>query len=302
MQYLKGLEGYTDTAGSAVTFGKFDGLHRGHSKLISKVRELGEQHELNSIVCSFDMNGQGLLMTKEERQEHLEGKVDYLIDCPFSENLRRMSAEGFIKNIIKGLFHAEYVIVGTDFHFGYGQSGDAQILKDFEEEYGYKAIIVEKERYEGRIISSTYVKEMMREGNVELADDLLGYKFGITGVVEHGKQLGRKLGFPTFNVSWPEKKLVPPRGVYLSRVFVDNAWYNGISNVGVKPTVSHEGRVLIETYLFGYSGNAYDKKVKIELLKFRRPEQKFHGVEEMKENIDRDIEYGKCFFAMDKGE
>lgn len=298
MEYIKGLEEYKDTGKSAVTFGKFDGLHRGHQKLVEKVKELGKKEQLKRIVCSFDMNGQGMLMTKDERYERLKDQVDYLVDCPFSEELRHMSAEGFIKDVIKGVFHADYVVVGSDFHFGYGQSGDVEILKDFEEKYDYKAIIVNKERYEGRIISSTYVKEMMREGNVELADDLLGYYFGINGVVEGGKKLGRKLGFPTMNVPWPKKKLVPPRGVYLSRVRIEDVWYNGISNVGVKPTVSDEGRVLIETYLFNYSGNAYGKEVKIELLQFRRPERRFSGIEEMKEYVDKDIAYGKTYFEI----
>lgn len=280
-----------------MTFGKFDGLHRGHQTLVRKVRELGETKGVSTAVCAFDMKREGLLMTREERGAHLEGEVDYLVDCPFSPEFRKMSAEDFIRVIICGVFRASQVVVGTDFHYGYGQAGDAQMLLEYEQKYGYEAIVLEKERYRDRVISSTYIKELMREGNIELARKLLGYAYGIEGVVEHGKQLGRTLGFPTFNVVWPKEKIVPERGVYFSRILVDGRWYEGITNVGVKPTVSQEEKVLAESFLFGYDGNAYGKTVRIELLSFWRPEQRFGSVEEMKARVKQDIVRGKAYFA-----
>ncbi len=172
------------------------------------------------------------------------------------------------------------------------------MLRQYAGEYGYEPIVIEKERYGDRIISSTYIKELLSEGKLALANQLLGYSYGITGQVEHGKKLGRTLGFPTLNVAWQEGKLVPPRGVYLSNIQVDKEWFHGISNVGVKPTVSKEERVLIESFLFGYDGDAYGKEVTIELLSFRRPECVFESVAKLKSCIDRDIEYGKRFFGM----
>lgn len=295
MQYIEGLKEYTDTGKSAVTFGKFDGLHRGHQKLVERVKAFEKQQGVKSALCAFDMNGRQILMTKEERKERLQD-VDYLVNCPFSDEFRHMEAEEFISKIIKGVFHADYVVVGKDFHFGYGQKGNADFLKEYMNKYDYHAVVVEKERYHGREISSTYIKEVVRDGDMELARTLLGYHYGVNGVVERGERLGRTLGFPTMNVLWPQEKILPPLGVYVSRVSIDGNWYQGITNVGVKPTVSDSGRMLAESYLFDYSGDAYGKKVRVELLKFHRPEIKFQSIEAMKERVKKDIRYGENYF------
>lgn len=297
MEYLAGLEHYKDTGRSAVTFGKFDGLHLGHQTLIRKVAQLKQTEKVRAVVCAFDMKRSGILMTKEERAAHLQDSMDYLVECPFSEEFRQMSGEAFIKEIICGVFHAKYVVVGTDFRFGYGQGGNADMLKKYAGVYGYETVVLEKERYQGRIISSTYIKELMEAGEISLADKLLGYPYSIRGVVEHGRRLGRTLGFPTFNVVWPMAKIIPPRGVYFSRILVDGRDYAGITNVGVKPTVSTEEKVLAESFLLDYAGDAYGKEVTIELLEFRRPEQKFGDIQEMKACIDRDIACGREYFA-----
>ncbi len=298
MHYIKGLDHYTFEGKTAVTFGKFDGLHCGHGRLIRKVKELGEKEDAASVVCAFDMNQSNVLMTKEERELHLENEVDYLVDCPFTKEFRELSAEVFIRDIIKGVFHADFVVVGTDFQFGYGKRGDIHMLAAYERQYEYELTVIEKMRYNDRIISSTYIKEVLRNGAVADAGRMLGYSFGIAGVVEHGKQLGRTLGFPTFNVLWPAEKIVPPKGVYLCRVYVDGRGYNGIANIGVKPTVSDEDKVRIESFLFGYEGNAYGKEVMVELIEYVRPEQKFSGKEELKQYVNRDIEYGKRYFEI----
>lgn len=305
MQYINRLSGYKDRKESAVTFGKFDGLHTGHQKLVEQVQKLGKEEGLASIVCAFDMQplwertgkAPQMLMTGKERQRRLEGKVDVLVECPFTAEFSKIHAKAFIRDIISRTLHAKHVVVGTDFQFGYHKQGDIHLLKQYEEEYGYHLTVIEKERYGGRIISSTYIKELLKEGDLALADRLLGYAYGITGKVEHGKRLGRTLGFPTLNVAWPAYKLVPPRGVYLSNIQVDGQWFHGISNVGVKPTVSREERVLIESFLFGYDGDAYGKEVTVDLLEFRRPERTFGSIAELKVCIDKDIEYGKHFFA-----
>lgn len=309
MQYIKGIESCNCPDRSAVTLGKFDGLHRGHQKLVEKVKECAEKQGLKSIVCSFDMlplyermhkPGQ-VLMTKEERRSHLSGKVDYLIDCPFTERFSQIEAEAFIKDILAETFHASVVVVGADFRFGHEKKGDIHMLAAYQKAYGYQLIVIEKERYQGREISSTYVKEALKEGKMELAETLLGYPYSITGVVEHGQKLGRTLGFPTCNVAPPKEKLLPPRGVYLELLKLEGAIYPAIGNLGVKPTVDEEGRVLVESYLLGYSGDAYGKTVEIQFKEFRRPEQKFADVQEMKAQVDKDIAYGKTFFKGELG-
>lgn len=214
MQYIRELAEYNGNGRAAVTFGKFDGLHRGHQMLVTKVRELGKQENINSIVCSFDMRplwkekgiAPELLMVGEERQERVKDEVDYLIECPFTESFRQKSAEDFIQEIIHDLFRAKYIVVGTDFTFGCEKRGDVHMLAEYADQYDYELIVIEKERYHDRIISSTYVKEVVKEGDVGLAETLLGYPFEVEGTVEHGRQLGRTLGFPTLNVAWPGRK------------------------------------------------------------------------------------------------
>ena len=304
MQYIKGLSQYESDRESAVTFGKFDGLHKGHQKLVSKVRELSKEHNVNSIVCAFDMHPlwerisavPQIIMDKRERELPLAGQVDFLVDCPFTTKFSQMSSEAFIEEIICGLFHARFVVVGTDFRFGYEKRGDVHMLADYAKRYGYQLFVIEKERYQDRIISSTYIKEVLREGDVEKAKEMLGYPYGVDGVVEHGKRLGRTLGFPTVNLHWPADKIVPPNGVYFSDVRIGGDRYHAISNVGVKPTVSDGERLLVESFLFGYQGDAYGKEILVEFLKYRRPERKFESVDELKRAVSQDLDAGRRFF------
>ena len=298
MQYIDGIENYRDTERSVVTFGKFDGLHMGHQKLVNKVQELAADNNLKSIVCYFDMNRRDILMTKEDRQYRLEGQVDYLVRGVFTDAFRRMSAEDFIRVIVKDRFHADYVVVGADFHFGYGKMGDRRVLKYYSDRYDYEPIIMYKECYGEHSISSTYIKDNIRRGNIQLANVMLGYNFGITGVIKPGTQMGRMLECPTFNLEWPENKLMLPNGVYFTRTMIDGIWYNGVSNIGTKPTISDESEIVVKTHLFGYSGNAYGKSVRLEILQFHREEIKFPKVSDLKECVAYDILYAKKYFGM----
>lgn len=164
------------------------------------------------------------------------------------------------------------------------------------EKYHYKAIVVEKARFKHREISSSFIKSLVKDGSITTANYLLTYPYPVEGIVKHGKHLGSELGFPTCNVEWPAHKVLPPKGVYVSRVYIDGEVYGAISNIGVKPTVSDENKVLIESYLYGYSGDAYGKNVKIELLEFRRPEHKFSSIKEMQVRVRQDIQYVREYF------
>ena len=147
-------------------------------------------------------------MTKQERRSHLEGKIDCLIEYPFTKELREMEAEVFIKNILCEKLHAAHIVVGTDFAFGHEKRGNTEMLKMFSEKGGYTLDVIEKERYDQIVISSTYIRDVLSQGNVTLAAELLGYRYGVTGIVRHGRQLGRTLGFPTMNVEPEEKKIL----------------------------------------------------------------------------------------------
>lgn len=304
MQYIKGIEFYKDEHRTAVTLGKFDGLHRGHQKLIKSVKEHAQMDNVKSVVFAFDMGPlferlgkkRECIMTNEERRIRLEGQVDYLLECPFTENICRMEAEAFIREILVDRLHVKYVSVGTDFHFGHEKRGDYRMLEMYAKEYGYQVEVIEKERYHDREISSTYVKEELREGRIDIVNTLLGYPYLIAGEVEHGRKLGRRIGFPTMNVIPPPEKLLPPNGVYVNEIIVDGKCYEGVCNIGVKPTVGMGFKPSVETFLFEYEGDAYGKNICIRVYEAEREEQKFPSVSELKEQMAKDIEYAKAYF------
>lgn len=295
MKYITGIESYSGQKRSAVTLGKFDGLHLGHQKLIDKIISYASD-ECESIVCAFDMHRDSL-MTGRERREHLEPKVDWLIDQPFTKSLREMEAEEFIDRILYKVLRAAHIVVGTDFSFGYGKRGNAALLQEMADQYGYTVDVIEKERYLGTVISSTYIKDALAQGDVKLAERLLGYPYEMTGIVRHGKQLGRTLGFPTMNIEPEKNKILPRFGVYACRVRIDGKWYDAVGNAGIKPTVTDEQRRLLEVYVYGYDGDAYGKEITAQFCEFERPETKFGSVEELKNNVMRDMRYGERYFA-----
>ena len=300
MQYIKGLDAFDGRNQTAVTLGKFDGLHRGHQKLLNRIMKYAQKEDCDSVVCAFDMD-RDCLMTNEERRAFLEDKVDYLIEIPFTREMMEMEAEKFIDEILHKKLHASHIVVGTDFNFGHKKRGNHQMLEKYAAKYGYTVDVVEKAYYKDREISSTYIRELLLDGNIPLANKLLGYPYEITSVVEHGQQLGRTLGFPTMNLAPQEKKILPKYGVYACRVLVDGVWYGGVGNAGVKPTVAQEKRRLFEVYVYGYEGDAYGKTATVQILEFERPETKFHSVEELKDRVMKDMRYGEEYLKNHPG-
>lgn len=185
MEYIKGIEAYKDTRPSAVTLGKFDGLHLGHELLIERVEIHQKQDAMAGIVCAFDMRPMyekwkkpyQILLSNEEKAARLDGKIDYFVDCPFDETIASMEAEQFIEDVLVRRFHARYVVVGTDFRFGHGTRGDYHMLQKFGEIHQFSVEVIQKKQYKGREISSTYIKELLAEGNTEVAEQLLGYDY-----------------------------------------------------------------------------------------------------------------------------
>ena len=236
------------------------------------------------------------LLTRAEKRKKLEDAgVDCLVECPFISEILSMGPEQFMTEVLLKKLKAAYLTVGTDFRFGYQRSGDVLFLKNHQEAYGIQVDVIEKERMNDRVISSTYVREAMREGKMELAQKLLGYPYSVTGTVRHGRQLGRTIGMPTVNLVPEMDKLLPPNGVYFSRVRIEGTCYRGITNIGCKPTVNGDF-IGVETYLYDFSGELYDKEIVVELLSFRRPERRFESLEKLKEQMHRDILCGKEYF------
>lgn len=289
---------------TAVTLGKFDGLHRGHDLLMQTVLKYSKEYNLASVAFTFDIPPRNkveeivanVLTTNEEKEYIFEKRgIDYLIECPFTTEVMSMEPKAFIAWISKAL-HMKYVVVGDDFRFGYKRSGDYHTLQQYEAEYGYKTIVIDKLKDSNRDISSTYVREKIADGNIKKANELLGYKYFIKSEILHGRKLGRTIGVPTINMILPENKLLPPNGVYVTEVLVDGKTYMGVTNIGCKPTVTDAKVIGVETYIDGFHQDVYGEKIVVSFLQFIRPEQKFNSIEELKAQMQSDIEVSrKCY-------
>ena len=315
MKHITKLDDYISEKPSVVTLGKFDGVHRGHRKLLTRVHEIARRRGYDAAVFTFSVSPQvqmgarraKMLMTNQERAAYLrEQNIDVLIECPFTEEIRTMEAGTFVEEILIRKMQAKAVVVGTDFRFGLNRAGTPEFLKQYKDRGEFTLDIIEKEKDkeyrggdygEGRDISSTYIREELEAGNIEKVRELLGYPYFVTGVIVHGRHLGHTLGFPTINQVPDPEKMLPPNGVYISRTRVGGKWYQGVSNIGVKPTVS--GNAMgIETYLFDCSLDLYGQKARVELLSYRRPEKKFASIEELKNQMDSDIRAADEYFSM----
>ena len=293
---------------TAVTLGKFDGLHRGHDLLMQTVLEYSKEFSLASVAFTFDIPPRNkveeivanVLTTNEEKEYIFEKRgLDYLIECPFTTEVMSMEPKDFIAWISKSL-HMKYVVVGDDFRFGHKRAGDFHTLKQYEEEYGYKTIVIDKLKDSNRDISSTYVREKIAEGNIPKANELLGYKYFIKSEILHGRKLGRTIGIPTINMILPPDKLLPPNGVYVTEVLVGGKTYMGVTNIGCKPTVSDEKIVGVETYIDDFTQDVYGEKIVVSFIQFIRPEQKFDSVEELRRQMQLDIEKSRELYITQK--
>ena len=294
MQYVTDLSKYQTENRTAVTLGKFDGLHRGHQELISRIQRFADQEKAESVVFAFDM-GKEALMTGEEKKAYLEGCVDTLIICPFTEAIREMEAEEFIEKILIEQLHAAYIAVGTDFHFGHQKRGDICMLKQYAKRYGYELEIVEKAVYRKREISSTYIREELKKGNMEKVTSLMGRDYFVEGQVVHGRGMGHKVLLPTTNLVPPRTKILPPNGVYVTSSYFGDKIYHGITNIGCKPTVG-ESFIGVETYLFDCREDLYGEECRVDFKKFLRPERKFPSLEALKSRLLADAEDGRRYF------
>ncbi len=303
MRYYNNLYDVKLNRETVITLGKFDGIHRGHQKLFSHVRQLARERNLEQLVFTFDVSPQvklgkseySFLMTNAEKRILSERfGMDVLLECPFTENIRSMEPEEFVRVILCDLLRAKAVVIGDDFRFGKRRAGDAALLWELSEKYGYSVDVIPKIRDEetGREISSTYVKEELALGHMQKVNTLLGYDYFISGEVVSGMHLGTGFGFPTINILPVKGKMLPPNGVYASVTELDGKQFDSITNIGVKPTVDG-GTLGIETFILDFSGDLYGKKVSVQLLEFERPEKKFESVEALKSQVFADIEKRK---------
>lgn len=292
-------EGAGTARPTVIALGKFDGVHRGHQAIMEEVLRQAEAEKMGSLVFSFtntpeSLAGGGktaLLTTTDEKRELLRAMgIRKQIEARFTKAMRDMPAERFLEEILIGRYGMKRIVVGPDCSFGAGREGNVEYLKVHADQYGYQLTVVEKIREGNDVISSSLIKELVLQGRLEEAGKMMGRPFSFRSRVVYGAGLGHALGFPTANQTLPEGKILPPYGVYFSRVWAGDEAYFAMSNLGVKPSLKGDGGAGLESHLFDYEGDLYGKTLRTELLSFIRPEEHFESLEALKQQLQADRE------------
>lgn len=292
---------------SAVAIGKFDGMHLGHRKLLDIVLEQ-KSKGLLAVIFTFEPSPEeffsgklikGLMSKAEKRAAFEKLGIDVLIEFPMNKETASTKPERFVTEYLVEKLNAAVIVAGTDISFGNKGAGDAALLKQMAKTNGYRTQIIDKVTLGGKVISSTLVRSSVSLGDMESVTAYMGEPYQVSGAVSHGRRLGRQLGMPTANITPPPEKLLPPSGVYYSYAWLDGVKYKAISNVGCKPTVNSDEAMNVETYFYDFDEDIYGKEITVELLFFKRPEIRFGSVDELKAQMQNDMDDGREFHNLD---
>ncbi len=306
MKIIKDTTEFYIEEATAVAIGKFDGFHCGHQKLLLRMQEQKEKG-LATVIFTFVPSPAAFfskeklreLTTIEEKRAIFEkAGIDYLIEYPFYQETANIEPETYIEEVLVERLHAKCIVAGDDVSFGRRGAGDCRLLTEKSKVYGYDVVIIDKVQYEGREVSSTYVREEVAKGNMELVHQLLGIPYHVGGTIVHGKRLGRTLGMPTVNQIPMEEKLLPPKGVYYSYVMLGERRLPSITNIGIKPTVTDALVMGVETYIYDFDEDVYGEELEVYLLSFKRPEMRFDTVEALKQQMAKDIAAGRKYHGL----
>ena len=284
---------------SIILIGNFDGVHIGHRKLFDLAKKYKKKFQLNIGVLTFEPMPKMFFNKKIKnfRISNLDQKsqllnnlsVDFIINKKFDQDFSKIKSLDFIKDIIYKKLKAKFVFVSNNFRYGNKREGNVSQLIDLEKKYGYKIIKSEPKMSKKKVISSSLIRNLLQKGYLEKANKYLKRNWSIIGKVEKGRQLGKKIGFPTCNLDIKEYVLAKP-GVYAvnAKRRNSNSWIKGIANLGYRPTFNQK-KLLLEVHLFNFSGNLYNKYLTVEFLKFIRKETKFKNTEQLKKQIKNDL-------------
>ena len=291
---------------TSVALGNFDGIHIGHREIFLAALSAAKEHDLKSLCFTFsnhpfnfilrrddrDPDAVKLICTEEEKIALIEDMgFDILVNVPFDEFIMTMQAHDFFECIVRNKLNAGYVSVGFNYTYGARAMGRPDTLRSECEAAGIGLSVHDAVVVDGEVVSSTLIREMISTGNMEMTAKLLGRPYSFTGTVRHGKRLGSRMGIPTINIPAPDRQMLPPNGVYFSRILIDGAEYNSVSNIGLNPTVNDDiRRKTIETNIFDFDDDAYGKEVTVFFDHFSRGERKFRDKEELFAQITRDCE------------
>ena len=305
MKYFKAQK--CDFIKPVVTMGTFDGVHLGHIKLLKQVVKKAKESNTKSIVITYfhhpletiHKKTFPYLLTERENKEKLikECGIDCVLYLDFNEKMAQMQPEDFLKKIIIDEIGAKDLIVGYDTHFGNSREGNYQFLKERSSIYNYSIELIEPVKIDNHIISSSLIREYIREGDMQYAAKLLGRNYSIHGSVKLGHRIGRKIGFPTINLQpLDDNKLIPAIGVYVCEVLVDGEKYFGVTNIGYSPTMKTTRIKEIETHILDFNEDLYHNNVEISFNKKLRDELLFKDKDELIEAIGNDVQQAREFF------
>lgn len=281
--------------GTAVALGYFDGIHLGHQAVLDKALRKAEEKGLTPVVMLFDIHPRKLLtgrvppmlLSEERKRKLLEQKGFEVVDFDFRRAMN-YSPEEFEKKVLLGELNVRVVVCGYDYRYGKGGKGNSETLKSELSATGTEVYSISPVYLGDEAVSSTKIRHLINDGEIEKANAMLGDFFTYDFTVEKGDGIGHKLGFPTINQFFPEDFIIPKYGVYASRVKIDGRYYSSVTNIGVRPTVSGEN-MRSETCILDFEGDLYGKNVEVSLMKFLREEKKFPSVEELKQAVSNDI-------------
>lgn len=292
-----------------IALGFFDGIHIGHAALLRRVAQRAGELEAIPSAVTFDTHPENLILKQPvplltspaDRAEimcRLFGIRDVIV-AHFDQNMMHMPWRNFVTDYLVGQHGAVHLVAGHDFHFGYKGEGNPQRLEELCRELGIGCDIIPPVYQDGRIISSTYIRNLIAQGEIEQANRFLGHPHCLTDKVSHGKKLGSTLGFPTVNLHIPPGVIVPAFGVYATRVYLeDGSSYAAVTNVGVRPTVNDDhSRVTVEGFLLDFDGDLYGQSIRMEFYRFLRPERKFPSLEALRDAVMENARQTQEYFA-----
>lgn len=299
MRIYEGINNFKRLKYAVVTSGTYDGVHIGHQKILTRMVEVAKVHNGESVLITFwphprmvlnkDAGFLKLINTMDEKQELLRKiGINHLILIPFTTEFSRTSSEDFIKNILVEAIGTKKLIIGYNHRFGKNREGSFDSLVKDSHKYGFEVEEIPRHEIDHIGISSTIIRQSLINGDIITAEKYLGHSFRIDGLVIHGDKLGSTIGFPTANLQIEEAyKLIPDDGVYAVKVHIDNDIYNGMLNIGYRPTVDGLNRK-IEVHILDFNEKIYDKKICIKFIQKVREERKFESLDHLKEQLEKD--------------
>jgi riboflavin kinase/FMN adenylyltransferase len=296
---IKSAADYDQIKDSVVTIGTFDGVHRGHQKIIKRLVTIADTEQLQALVLTFFPHPRmvvqkdssiKLINTIDEKANLIQDLgVDHLVVKAFTKEFSRLTALEYVRDVLVNTLHVKHIIVGYDHHFGRNRTANIKDLKEYGAFYGFKVTEIDAQEVGDVAVSSTKIRTALKEGAIKEASQFLGYPFMLNGTVVKGKGLGKTIQFPTANLKIEEPyKLIPKKGVYLVQALIEKELVYGMLNIGTNPTVSSANTLSIEVFFFNFNKNLYDTELHIQLLDRIRDEIKFTDLEALKTQLERD--------------